>query len=109
VDIAGVKPLKNLEGLARQVCCPQELEEFLALEEQCKQDAFFRLWTRKEAFIKAQGQGLSLGLRSIYIGFDTSRLTLPVRYRDNWLDRWLVKDCRCESDYKLAVAVGGPA
>lgn len=104
VDIEFIKPLKNMTGLAHHVCSPKEMEEFLALAPAQQQDAFFRLWTRKEAFIKAKGQGLSMGLRSIYIGFDTTRSLHPVQYRGEWLQRWLIKDLACDAGYKLAVS-----
>jgi 4'-phosphopantetheinyl transferase len=105
VDIEFIKPLKNMAGLAKHVCSPMEMEEFLALNPAQQQDGFFRLWTRKEAFIKAKGQGLSMGLRSIYIGFDTTRSLHPVQYRGEWLNHWLVKDLHCDAGYKLAVSI----
>jgi len=105
IDIEFIKPLKNISGLAQHVCSAEELEEFYALEDTQQHDAFFRLWTRKEAFIKAKGQGLSMGLRSIYIGFDTSASLHPVQYQGNWLANWLVKDLDCQANYKLAAAV----
>ena len=105
VDIEFIKPIKNMSRLADHVCSAQELQEFNAMDQQLRQDAFFRLWTRKEAFIKAKGQGLSMGLRSIYIGFDVSKSTHRVQYRGEWFDNWLVKDLECDPNYKLAAAV----
>ncbi|MCI0504571.1 MAG: 4'-phosphopantetheinyl transferase superfamily protein [Gammaproteobacteria bacterium] len=105
IDIEFIKPLRNMDGLARHVCNPRELTEFNALDFAARREAFFRLWTRKEAFIKAKGQGLSMGLRSIYIGIDTNSAARPVQYRDNWLNNWLVKDLACDPQYKSAVAI----
>jgi 4'-phosphopantetheinyl transferase len=105
VDIEFIKPLKNMSGLAQHVCSPEELEEFNTLEKAQQQDSFFRLWTRKEAFIKAKGQGLSMGLRSIHIGFDTSNSTHLIQYKGDRLDNWLVKDLACDANYKLAAAI----
>jgi 4'-phosphopantetheinyl transferase len=105
VDIEFIKSLKNISGLTQHVYSRQELEEFNAMEPHKQQDAFFRLWTRKEAFIKAKGQGLSMGLRSIYIGFETTAPTRRIEFRGSWLDNWLVKDLQCDADYKLAAAI----
>ena len=105
VDIEFIKPMKDMAGLAEHVCCPQELDEFNAIAPQERQKAFFRLWTRKEAFIKAKGQGLSMGLRSIYIGFDTNRAIHRVQYRGDWLNNWLVKDLECDANYQLATTI----
>lgn len=105
IDIEFVKSLKNLSGLAQHVCSPQEMEEFNAMALDRRQEAFFRLWTRKEAFIKASGQGLSMGLKSIYIGFDETSAVRHVQYHGEWLQHWMVKDLPCDANYKLAVAV----
>jgi 4'-phosphopantetheinyl transferase len=108
IDVEYRKPLKNLAGLAQHICHPMELNEFNGLaEDQCN-TAFFRLWTRKEAFIKANGQGLSMGLRSIYIGFKEADFISRVQYENNWLHNWLIKDLHCPQDYKMAVAVEIP-
>ncbi|KPJ96496.1 MAG: hypothetical protein AMJ53_00460 [Gammaproteobacteria bacterium SG8_11] len=105
IDIEHIKPLNNISGLAQHVCHPKELDEFNAMEAHARQDAFFRLWTRKEAFIKAKGQGLSMGLRSIYIGFDMASAIQCVEYRGKLLADWRVKSLQCDPNYKLAAAV----
>lgn len=104
IDIEAIKSLKDMQGLTQHICSPEELAEFSALADHDRKDAFFRLWTRKEAFIKADGQGLSMGLRSIYLGLDESTEQRPVQYQGIWLKNWLVKDLPCVSDYKLAIA-----
>ena len=94
-----------MEGLAQHVCSPKELLEFNALDTRQCEPAFFRLWTRKEAFIKANGQGLSMGLRSIYVGLERTDIIDRVQYQGVWLKNWFIKDLNCPQDYKMAVAV----
>ncbi len=52
-------------GCAKRFFCPEECD-FIASRktEEKRKDAFFRLWTLKESFVKATGAGLSLGLDS---------------------------------------------
>lgn len=43
----------------------KEQELLSALEPQARRQAFYRLWTRKEAVMKADGRGLGLGLENV--------------------------------------------
>ena len=52
---------------ARRFFAPAEVAQVEALPEQARPDALLRLWTAKEAFTKALGQGLSLGLSSFEV------------------------------------------
>lgn len=105
IDIEYRKPLKNMAGLTQHVCSAKELDEFNHLDGNQCEAAFFRLWTRKEAFIKANGQGLSMGLRSIYIGVEEADLISRVQYEGRWMESWYIKDLLCPQGYKMAVAV----
>jgi len=68
VDVEYQRPLRDLAQLAATVFSPRELAVFEALPAHQQQTAFYACWTRKEAFIKAIGDGLSYPLD----GFDVS-------------------------------------
>jgi 4'-phosphopantetheinyl transferase len=70
VDIELPRP-RRTDDLARRFFAPVEQERLFALEGESRRDAFFRLWTCKEAFLKATGEGFSRSLRSYEI--DPSR------------------------------------
>ncbi len=61
-DIEVQRPLSDLEALARSHFTAGELREMHALPEARQHDAFFAAWTRKEAYVKALGAGLSVPL-----------------------------------------------
>lgn len=44
-----------------------------------KEDAFTRVWVKKEAYVKMLGQGLSYGLKNV----DTNSLNIDVQKKDN--------------------------
>jgi 4'-phosphopantetheinyl transferase len=60
IDVEEVRPLPDLLGVARRVMTPGELAPFAALPPDPQREAFFALWTRKEAYLKATGAGFSL-------------------------------------------------
>jgi 4'-phosphopantetheinyl transferase len=62
IDIEKIRPMSDLETIARRFFHPEECRKLLALSEAIRTPAFFHCWTRKEAYIKALGEGLSAPL-----------------------------------------------
>lgn len=58
LDIERVRTLDNLERLAEMAFSPGEQEELRQVPVLSRSEAFFSGWTRKEAYIKARGDGL---------------------------------------------------
>ena len=59
VDVERIRALRDIDGLAQTVFSRRELDVFHSLPDSAKHRAFFNCWTRKEAFVKAVGEGLS--------------------------------------------------
>jgi 4'-phosphopantetheinyl transferase len=59
VDVERIRDLEDIDGLASTVFSPRELDVFRALPGASKTRGFFNCWTRKEAFVKAVGTGLT--------------------------------------------------
>jgi 4'-phosphopantetheinyl transferase len=62
VDIERVRPHVDLMGIAQRYFAPAELEALTAASQDARPAAFYSLWTRKEALLKARGQGIAGGL-----------------------------------------------
>jgi 4'-phosphopantetheinyl transferase len=58
IDIELIRPIPDLENVARRSFHPEEYCQLLALDERGRTAAFFRSWTRKEAYVKGLGDGL---------------------------------------------------
>ncbi len=62
VDIEEIRPMRDQEGLVRRFFSREECEDWLSLARSERDEAFFRCWTGKEAYIKELGDGRSAPL-----------------------------------------------
>ncbi len=67
VDIEKVVPIPDMALLVDQWFFPLEKEQFDQLAGKAQTRAFYNGWTRKEAFVKAVGQGISYPLYSFSV------------------------------------------
>ncbi|AFZ59695.1 4'-phosphopantetheinyl transferase superfamily protein [Anabaena cylindrica FACHB-243] len=58
VDLEYIRPMSDLESLAKRFFLPKEYEVIKLLSPEQQQQVFFRYWTCKEAYLKATGDGL---------------------------------------------------
>jgi 4'-phosphopantetheinyl transferase len=65
VDTERLEPVRDLDGLAARFYSPREKAALDALPEPQKTEAFFNCWTRKEAYLKATGEGISESLPKV--------------------------------------------
>ena len=64
VDVEFVRPINDLDSVARRCFTDFERELLAPGGLDWKTSSFFSCWTRKEAFVKAIGKGLSVPLNS---------------------------------------------
>ena len=67
VDIELVRSLPEFESIARHFFSPEECAQLLSLPAGQRAEAFFNCWTRKEAYLKAVGDGLMVPLNSFQV------------------------------------------
>jgi 4'-phosphopantetheinyl transferase len=73
--------------IAHRFIAPEEASLFLSVvDEQQRRHLFFRLWTLKEAFVKATGEGLARPLDSFAFTLDPVRIHFPRRRAGRWHD-----------------------
>lgn len=101
VDVERVRRNLAVDKLVDKVMSSSEKEEWRRLTEEARLLAFFRLWTRKEAVVKATGEGLISPLSDFTVGCH------PMRYRhvDNTVGSWEVVSLDLIPEYEVALCV----
>lgn len=96
IDIEKVRPMPDLLDIARRFFSTREVQALLAVSEDKRQEAFFACWTRKEAFLKATGIGLSYPLSkfSVSVDPDGSAELCEVEENAHAAGQWSLKDVR---------------
>jgi 4'-phosphopantetheinyl transferase len=88
IDIEQHRTIRDIDQLAKRYFTPAEAA--LVARDPA---VFFRLWSRKEAWIKAQGGGLAIPLDTVDLSADT--------------DGWFIEDLSIAPGYSAAVARPG--
>jgi 4'-phosphopantetheinyl transferase len=107
VDVENVDREVDAKRLAERFFSERERQALRCLEGDELQAAFFRCWTRKEAYIKAKGDGLSLPLHQFDISIaegDRDAL-LATRPDAAEAERWTICDIPMGTGYAAALAV----
>lgn len=103
IDMERMKPDLPFDELVFQFMSPQELKRFATLSPQQKCEVFYLCWTRKEAYVKAIGQGLSYPIRQVTFSFDPS----DIRFRDeenpSFIQEWTLYQLPTVGSYIQAV------
>ena len=100
---------RRSDAIARRFYAPGEIERLFAeADAEKRADAFFRLWTCKEAFLKATGEGLSRSTRSYEIAFSPPRLVWATGIADA-AHRYSVHPIDVGDPYRAAVVAEASA
>src|SRR5271157_1774044 len=107
IDVEKIRPQPDAAKLAERFFSTRERRDLAHLSGSDLQKAFFRCWSRKEAYIKARGDGLSLPLNQfdVSVAADASRVLLATRPDSSEAGRWVVRDVTTSPEYAAAVAV----
>ncbi len=108
VDVESIRDNFDPLALAMRFFSAPEIEDLRACDPATRTAQFFTLWTRKEAFIKAVGHGLSLPLSSFDISETHGDRVRVLESRGDYEKTdWWVKTVLQESEYIGAIAVEG--
>jgi 4'-phosphopantetheinyl transferase len=106
IDIERLDRKVDVAGIAGQFFAPGEVAAIAAMPAERQHLRFFDFWTRKEAYVKALGQGLSIPLNE----FDVSSIgRTPRADHGNGLDStaWSIRELQPGTGYAAALVVSG--
>lgn len=109
VDVEWIRALEDLDRMARHFFSALEYEQICALEEEHRLEAFYNCWTRKEAYVKACGDGLARPLDRFDVtlapGEPARFLSIEGNARE--AERWFLHALAPAPGYVGAVALPG--
>jgi 4'-phosphopantetheinyl transferase len=109
VDVERHRPDFAGQEIAERFFSREESGKLCALPEERRVEAFFKCWTRKEAYIKAIGEGLSIPLSTFDVAFapDEPPALLRVAGHPEELERWRLYNLEPGEGYEGALLVEG--
>lgn len=69
VDVEHFRPIDDIMSVTKQFFSTVEISKFITLPTSKQLEAFYTIWTSKEAFVKAIGTGLLFPLQTLTVGF----------------------------------------
>lgn len=108
VDVEHVHAMDDALDIAERFFSAAENGVFRSLPVAAREEAFFNCWTRKEAYIKAVGEGLSFPLHAFDVSLapgEPARLLGAVDREQ--AARWTLRELDPAPGYKAALVVEG--
>jgi 4'-phosphopantetheinyl transferase len=108
VDLEYMHTDFEFDDIARRFFSPGETAELHALSPPARRQAFFSIWARKEALLKASGEGLSR-LNQVDVSVDAPVDLRPASGHPGERVHWCLVRLDVGEEYAAALAVEGPA
>jgi 4'-phosphopantetheinyl transferase len=104
VDVEKVRSDVDTHALAERFFSLREREGLRALPEPMRVSGFFTCWARKEAFLKATGDGLSFPLSKFSVSVHDHNAEIEeINGSEQEGKRWFLADLPMDADYRAAL------
>jgi 4'-phosphopantetheinyl transferase len=109
VDVEFVNPNTKIKEIAASFFSTNEIKNLLALPEKQQTLGFFYCWTRKEAFIKAVGEGLSFPLNKFEVSLEPDKPAklLATHWQPKDVSKWSVYSLSPEPNFVGSLVIEG--
>jgi 4'-phosphopantetheinyl transferase len=104
IDVERVRPEAVRQGIEKHHFSAREQHELRTLSDKLRPEGFFLCWTRKEAYVKARGEGLHLPLSSFDVSLTPGR---PPVLNSGDQERWSMHSFYPAEDFVGALVVEG--
>jgi 4'-phosphopantetheinyl transferase len=106
IDVELVRPDFAAIEIAQRYFSPREIDELKSLPPQSLAEGFFLCWTRKEAYVKARGEGMQIPLNSFRVSLTPGQ---PARLESTESARWSLHTVTPDPRYVGALVAEGKA
>lgn len=107
IDIEEIKYFEGMDQVAKSYFAKEEYEHYKYLNKSQRIYTFFRIWTSKEAFIKAIGNGFTYPIQNFIINpFSGTRMT-PIILKELSNQNWFNKRLQLFDSFASAIAFNG--
>ncbi|AFZ46644.1 4'-phosphopantetheinyl transferase [Cyanobacterium stanieri PCC 7202] len=104
IDIENINKKVKFQELAQRFFCPSEYILMNQINPENEAKLFYTLWTAKEAYLKAIGEGLSGGLDSIELSYNFQNEDVEITSA-KIREEWQIKNCKINDNYLVSVAI----
>lgn len=110
IDVEYIRFDLEREEIAARCFSPQEAATLRSIPAGMRTEAFFAGWTRKEAYMKARGEGLSLALNGFSVSLVPGEPAMLLNAREDPSEaaRWTLRELKPGPGYAAALAAEGP-
>lgn len=98
IDLEQARDRMNMSGLVKKCFSDEESVYWHSLPEIQKTDMFFRFWVRKEAFVKAVGRGIALGLEHCNVDMESQACFLNIPEAYGLASDWKIWDIQLKQE-----------
>jgi 4'-phosphopantetheinyl transferase len=109
IDLERIRTITDADELVGRFFSPRENDAFQKLPPEQKPAAFFNLWTRKEAWLKATGDGITHHLNRVEVTFlpgePVRLLSLPDAFQSE--TKWSLHELTPAPGFAAALATAG--
>ena len=109
IDVECIRPVEEMDQIAMHILSANEYKKFRRVRPEARLRAFYNCLTRKEAFLKARGDGIYFSPQDVEISFETSLPAALLRISGSIEEakRWSMHDIKTWDGYAAAVVVEG--
>jgi 4'-phosphopantetheinyl transferase len=109
VDLERLSADADVLELAERYFSSNEFETLRLLTAEMQHEAFYCGWTRKEAYLKARGEGIVFGLERVEVSLVPGERTIIKKVSDdpNVSENWILEHLLPAPNYIAAVAAEG--
>ena len=105
VDLEKIRRIEDMNNIAKQYFSNLEFQKYMILKHQARLRAFFDCWTRKEAYLKAIGNGFSFSFKDFTVSLAPDDKPALLQNNKNPSDpsRWEFEQFYSENNFTAAL------